>query len=437
MSDLKIPAESQPTVARPIPKCIPKEMAANIHYISDEYTIIAEPSQTRAILTDRKQIPVPKRGSEVILLNIPRNITMRKIYDFMVYCGTIYEIRILLEFSGFNKGVCYVKFLNEHNATMAALVLDRCEIQPGVKLYIRKSFDNNRLKISNIPKDIPVSQISMDIFTGGGRGLADLKVEGDPAESNYQIVLEYDTHKDALLARRLIKNTLEHLSLRICIDWIEPASIKTVNSSTLYFKNFPEEQTRTDLFNFLCNIIDIDTVMKIHVKNGSGYIMFFECVFRKIAEKALQSARPSGRKLELRAKKDNTKSVTFPHPDWWDYQDDLLRSMNNEVENEDSFPVQPINEEHTNGHGFNVHDLMASNISIFNLPDIVTEPGILNEQFAINQAILHFIYKFYPHVNWTMLESDEEKYPNGQIVKLLLRVNGDNYAFVLAPRGNE
>lgn len=42
----------------------------------------------------------------------------------------------------------------------------------------------------------------------------------------------------------------------------------------MYFKNFPEEMTRWDFFDFLIDAIDIETAIRMDVKQGRGYVVF-------------------------------------------------------------------------------------------------------------------------------------------------------------------
>lgn len=60
-------------------------------------------------------------------------------------------------------------------------------------------------------------------------------------------------------------------------------------NSVMYFKNLPEEMTRWDLFDFLTDTIDIETAIRMDIKQGRGYVVFHSEQDREAAYLRLNS----------------------------------------------------------------------------------------------------------------------------------------------------
>lgn len=60
-------------------------------------------------------------------------------------------------------------------------------------------------------------------------------------------------------------------------------------NSVMYLKNLPEEMTRWNLFEFLIEAIDIETAIRMDIKQGRGYVVFHSEQDREVAYLRLNS----------------------------------------------------------------------------------------------------------------------------------------------------
>jgi len=97
--------------------------------------------------------PQPPRGSEIFVGKIPRNCFEDEIVPVFEKIGQIYEMRLMMDFSGSNRGFGFVMYLSPEIATLAINTLNNYEIREGRRIGVVRSANNCRLSIGNIPSD--------------------------------------------------------------------------------------------------------------------------------------------------------------------------------------------------------------------------------------------------------------------------------------------
>lgn len=78
--------------------------------------------------------------------------------------GKIYEIRLMMDFSGSNRGYCFIKFTQQRFAQVAIKKLDQYEIRPGRRIGVVASINNCRLHIYLMPSDMDLEKFVKVLF---------------------------------------------------------------------------------------------------------------------------------------------------------------------------------------------------------------------------------------------------------------------------------
>lgn len=120
------------------------------------YKIGQEKGQLKIELVNNYQ---PPKGCEVFVGNLPRDCFLEELYPLFKKIGLIYEIRILMQFSGQNRGFAFVKFTNKFDAEKAIEQLNNAKIR-GKQIGVVKSKENCKLFISGFPLKLD----SLDLF---------------------------------------------------------------------------------------------------------------------------------------------------------------------------------------------------------------------------------------------------------------------------------
>jgi RNA recognition motif-containing protein len=97
--------------------------------------------------------PPPPAGSEIFVGNIPRNCFEDELVPVFETVGQLYTMRLMMDFSGSNRGFCFVMYVSPEIATLAIETLNNYEIRANRRIGVVRSCDNCRLRIENIPSD--------------------------------------------------------------------------------------------------------------------------------------------------------------------------------------------------------------------------------------------------------------------------------------------
>jgi RNA recognition motif-containing protein len=97
--------------------------------------------------------PPPPKGSEVFVGKIPRNCFEDKLVPVFETVGQIYELRLMMDFSGSNRGFGFVMYSSPEIADLAVKKLNNYEIRAGRRIGVVKSVNNCKLFIGGLPSD--------------------------------------------------------------------------------------------------------------------------------------------------------------------------------------------------------------------------------------------------------------------------------------------
>ena len=96
--------------------------------------------------------PPPPKGCEVFVGKLPRNAFEKELFQIFSTIGTIYELRLMMDFSGANRGFAFVTYTAFEDASRAIELLNNYELRPRHHIGVVKSIDNCRLFVGGIPK---------------------------------------------------------------------------------------------------------------------------------------------------------------------------------------------------------------------------------------------------------------------------------------------
>ena len=168
---------------------------------------------------------LPPRGAEVFVGKIPRDVFEDELVPVFETAGRIYELRLMMDFDGKNRGYAFVMYHTKAEAKGAVKKLNNYEIRKGRLLGVCYSVDNCRLFVGGIPK----SKKKDDIFsemTKVTEGVVDVIVypsASDKTKNRGFAFVEYTSHRAAAMARRkLIPGRIQLWGHSIAVDWAEP-----------------------------------------------------------------------------------------------------------------------------------------------------------------------------------------------------------------------
>ncbi|XP_035462792.1 probable RNA-binding protein 46 isoform X2 [Scophthalmus maximus] len=171
------------------------------------------------------QGPPPPRGCEVFVGKLPRDVYEDVLVPLFESVGRVYEFRLMMEFSGENRGYAFVMYANREAAQRAIQMLDNYEVRPGKFIGVCVSLDNCRLFVGSIPKDKRKDEIMAEMkkVTEGVSDVIVYPSSTDKTRNRGFAFVEYKSHKAAAVARRkLLPGTCQLWGQVIQVDWAEP-----------------------------------------------------------------------------------------------------------------------------------------------------------------------------------------------------------------------
>ncbi|GAB1608606.1 probable RNA-binding protein 46 isoform X1 [Argonauta hians] len=169
--------------------------------------------------------PPPSRGCEVFIGKIPRDCFEDELVPVFQKMGRIYEFRLMMDFSGYNRGFAFVMYTDKSNARDAIKKLNNFPIRNGHFLGVCASVDNCRLFVGGIPKMKQKDEIlnEMRKITDGVADVIVYPSVHDKSKNRGFAFVEYESHRAAAMARRkLIPGRIQLWGQNIAVDWAEP-----------------------------------------------------------------------------------------------------------------------------------------------------------------------------------------------------------------------
>ncbi|XP_072239342.1 RNA-binding protein 47 isoform X5 [Leuresthes tenuis] len=167
----------------------------------------------------------PPRGCEIFVGKIPRDVYEDELVPVFESVGRIYEMRLMMDFDGKNRGYAFVMYTEKHEAKRAVRELNNFEVRPGRLLGVCSSVDNCRLFIGGIPKTKKREEI-MEEVSKVTEGVLDVIVYASAADKMKNrgfAFVEYESHRAAAMARRkLMPGRIQLWGHQIAVDWAEP-----------------------------------------------------------------------------------------------------------------------------------------------------------------------------------------------------------------------
>ncbi|XP_012734544.1 APOBEC1 complementation factor isoform X1 [Fundulus heteroclitus] len=169
--------------------------------------------------------PPPERGSEIFVGKLPRDLFEDELVPLCEKFGKIYEVRMMMDFNGNNRGYAFVTFSNKQEARTAMKQLNNYEIRNGRLLGVCASVDNCRLFVGGIPKTKKRDEILTEMrkVTDGVVDVIVYPSAADKSKNRGFAFVEYESHRAAAMARRkLLPGRIQLWGHPIAVDWAEP-----------------------------------------------------------------------------------------------------------------------------------------------------------------------------------------------------------------------
>ncbi|XP_050346034.1 probable RNA-binding protein 46 [Nymphalis io] len=168
--------------------------------------------------------PEPSRNCEVFIGRIPHDCFEDTLVPLFRQAGELFEFRLMINFSGWNRGYAFAMYTTEAEAGNAIRMFNNYMIRPSWQLGVCPSINNCRIFISRIPPTTPTAEIIRLLYALTDE-VQEVRVRRGAASC--AAIVEYRSHRGAAMARKALVAAAAAAwgcGARPAVDWSLPQS---------------------------------------------------------------------------------------------------------------------------------------------------------------------------------------------------------------------
>lgn len=163
--------------------------------------------------------PLPGVRCEVFISQIPRDTYEDVLIPLFSSVGPLWEFRLMMNFSGQNRGFAYAKYGSAAVASEAIRVLNGHALEPGYCLSVRRSTEKRQLCIGGLPMGTQQEQL-LQVLRGLVEGVERVSVKTGPGIEGVSAIVVFTSHHAASMAKKVLVEAFKKcFSLSVSIKW--------------------------------------------------------------------------------------------------------------------------------------------------------------------------------------------------------------------------
>ncbi|NXO90037.1 DND1 protein, partial [Certhia brachydactyla] len=164
----------------------------------------------------------PPAGTEVYIARLPQDVYEDTLIPLFESVGKLYEFRLMLTFSGLNRGFAYATYGSQLDALRAITTLHCFQLRQGCAIVVCRSTQKRELIMSGLPASVSQQELE-DNLQMVTEGIHSVTLHASPGQTQAKLaVLKYRSHKAATLAKKaLVEGNLELRKAGIRVDWLD------------------------------------------------------------------------------------------------------------------------------------------------------------------------------------------------------------------------
>ncbi|KAG5853356.1 hypothetical protein ANANG_G00072420 [Anguilla anguilla] len=163
--------------------------------------------------------PAPGPGCEVFISQIPRDIYEDKLIPLFQSVGPLYEFRLMMNFSGQNRGFAYAKYRDPQSAAAAIRCLHQHQLQQGAPLTVRRSTEKRQLCLGDLPAGVDRERL-LQVLRGLSEGVESVSLKFGKGGKKVTAIVHYTSHYNASMAKKVICEAFKRkFGIIITVKW--------------------------------------------------------------------------------------------------------------------------------------------------------------------------------------------------------------------------
>lgn len=146
----------------------------------------------------------PPAGTEVYIARLPQDVYENTLIPLFESVGKLYEFRLMMTFSGLNRGFAYARYTSPQDARNAIATFHRFQVREGCAIVVCRSTQKRELIVNGL--DMSVSQQELEaMLQTVTEGILSVTLHTRPCQRPAKLaVLKYRSHEAAALAKKAL-----------------------------------------------------------------------------------------------------------------------------------------------------------------------------------------------------------------------------------------
>ncbi|NXY02756.1 DND1 protein, partial [Pteruthius melanotis] len=165
----------------------------------------------------------PPAGTEVYITRLPQDIYENTLIPLFGSVGKLYEFRLMMTFSGLNRGFAYATYASPQEARNAIATFHRFQVRKGCAIVVCWSTQKRELIVNGL--DVSVTQQELEVMLQTvTEGILSVTLQVSPSQRPAKLaVLKYRSHEAAAQAKKaLMEGNLRLRGAGMRVDWLDP-----------------------------------------------------------------------------------------------------------------------------------------------------------------------------------------------------------------------
>nr|XP_044989117.1 dead end protein homolog 1 [Jaculus jaculus] len=165
----------------------------------------------------------PPSGSEVFIGRLPQDVYEHQLIPLFQRVGRLYEFRLMMTFSGLNRGFAYARYSSRRGAQAAIAMLHNHPLRPSCQLLVCRSTEKCELTVDGLPPTVNRHTLLLALHPVGP-GLQEALLLPSPGSAPAQMaVLKFSSHRAAAMAKKaLVEGQSRLYGEQVAVEWLKP-----------------------------------------------------------------------------------------------------------------------------------------------------------------------------------------------------------------------
>ncbi|NXT12787.1 DND1 protein, partial [Prunella fulvescens] len=165
----------------------------------------------------------PPAGTEVYIARLPQDVYEDTLIPLFQRAGRLYEFRLMMTFSGLNRGFAYARYASRHDAQSAIAAFHRFPLRRGCAIVVCWSTQKRELVLSGLGASVRGQELQAALQRVT-EGICSVTLHASPSQKQARLaVLKYRSHQAAALAKKALMEGQCWLGeAKMRVDWLDP-----------------------------------------------------------------------------------------------------------------------------------------------------------------------------------------------------------------------